>query len=193
MNLMPRTPIRNKGRSKIHLKVTMKILVRGLVGLLAIGVCGVAGTFAFIHSGVYNVTATAPHTRLVAWALHQTYRYSMKRDAADIKVPADLETAANIQAGVQLYARNCAMCHGAPGLTPSPLRQGIYPSAPFLLAATRKNAPNESFWVIKNGVKMTGMAAFGKSMTDQQIWDLAAFLHKDRGISAADYAKLAAN
>jgi mono/diheme cytochrome c family protein len=47
------------------------------------------------------------------------------------------------------------------------------------------------FWVIKNGIKMTGMADFGKSLTDQQIWDIAAFLQKDRGITASDYAKLA--
>ena len=114
-------------------------------------------------------------------------------NSANIQVPADLDVAANVAAGGQLYVQTCALCHGAPGMAPSPLRRGIYPAAPFLLAATRKNHPNQMFWVIKNGVKMTGMAAFGKSMTDQQIWDLAAFLQKDRGISAVDYAKLAAN
>jgi mono/diheme cytochrome c family protein len=107
-------------------------------------------------------------------------------------VPADLETAANVKSGAQLYSMNCAMCHAAPGTSLSPVGRGIYPSAPFLLAATRKNRPNQMFWVIKNGVKMTGMAAFGKSLTDQQMWDLAAFLQKDRGISAAAYAKAAA-
>jgi mono/diheme cytochrome c family protein len=168
----------------------MKILVRGVVGLLAVGVCGVAAALLFIDSGIYDVTAMTPHTRLVAWAVHQTYQHAMARDSAGITVPADLETAANVQAGAHLYLETCAMCHGAPGMPPGPLRRGINPSAPFLLAATRKNQPNQMFWVIKNGVKMTGMAAFGKSMTDQQIWDLAAFLQKGRGISAADYAKL---
>ena len=170
----------------------MKILVRGIVGLLAIGVCGAAAALLFIDSGIYDVTAMTPHTRLVAWAVHQTYQHSMMRDLAGIKVPADLEVAANVTAGAQVYAENCAMCHGAPGVAATPLRRGIDPAAPFLLAATRKNHPNQMSWVIKNGVKMTGMGAFGKSLTDQQIWDLAAFLQKDRGISAADYAKLAA-
>jgi hypothetical protein len=82
----------------------------------------------------------------------------MERDSVSIKVPADLETAANVQSGAQLYS---------------------------------ENHPNQMFWVIKNGAKMTGMAAFGKSPTDQQMWDLAAFLQKDRGVSAADYAKAA--
>jgi mono/diheme cytochrome c family protein len=78
-------------------------------------------------------------------------------------------------------------------MSPSPLRRGIYSAASFLLAATRKNQPNQMFWVIKNGVEMTGMAAFGKSMTDQQIWNRAAFLQKGHGISAVDYTKLPAN
>jgi mono/diheme cytochrome c family protein len=116
----------------------------------------------------------------------------MERDSAGITVPAELETATNVKSGAQLYSMNCAMCHAAPGTSLSPVGRGIYPSAPFLLAATRKNHPNQMFWVIKNGVKMTGMAAFGKSFTDQQMWDLAAFLQKDRGISAAAYAKAAA-
>jgi mono/diheme cytochrome c family protein len=171
----------------------MKILIRGIASLLVIGVCVVGGAFLFIQSGIYNVTAVMPHTPFVAWALHQTYQHSMERDSASIKAPANLEVAANVEDGAHLYVATCAMCHGAPGVVDTPLRRGIYPSAPFLLAASRKNHPNQMFWVIKNGVKMTGMAAFGKSFTDQQIWDLAAFLRKDRGISAANYAKLAGN
>lgn len=170
----------------------MKILVRGVAALLALVACGVAIALVFIYSGFYNVTATTPHTRLVGWAVHQVYQSSMARDSAGIKVPADLAISPNVESGAQLYSANCAMCHAAPGTSLSPVGQGIYPSAPFLLAATRKNHPNQMFWVIKNGIKMTGMAAFGKSLTDQQIWDLAAFLQKDRGISAADYAKAAA-
>ena len=106
-------------------------------------------------------------------------------------MPADLETAANVQDGARLYAGDCAMCHSAPGESLGAIGRGIYPSAPDLLKASRKNHPNQMFWVIKNGIKMTGMADFGKSLTDQQIWDLAAFLHKERGVSAPDYAVLA--
>jgi hypothetical protein len=45
------------------------------------------------------------------------------------------------------------------------------------------------FWVIKNGVKMTAMPAFGKTQDDQTIWKLAAFLYKGHGISARDFEK----
>jgi mono/diheme cytochrome c family protein len=168
----------------------MKIFIGGVSALATACVFGVAAAVAFIYSGFYNVTAATPHTRLVGWALHQVYQNSMERDSASIEAPADLGIAANVQSGAQLYNQNCAMCHSAPGTSLSPIGRGIYPSAPILLEITRKNHPNQMFWVIKNGIKMTGMADFGKSLTNQQIWDIAAFLQKDRGITASGYAKL---
>jgi mono/diheme cytochrome c family protein len=170
----------------------MKIVIGGVLAVAAASVCVVVAALAFIYSGFYDVTAAIPHTRLVGWALHQVYQSAMERDSAAVITPADLETAANVQNGARLYSENCAMCHSAPGEPLSPLGRGIYPSAPLLLAITRKNHPNQMFWVIKNGIKMTGMADFGKTLTDQQIWDLAAFLHKDRGIAFSNYAELAA-
>src|SRR5271163_303763 len=147
----------------------MKILIGGVLTLVTACVCSIVVALTFSYSGFYDVTAATPHTRLVGWALHQVYQSSMERDSAGILVPADLEIAANVQSGAQLYSENCAMCHSAPGTSLSPIGRGIYPSAPILLALKQKNHPNQMFWVIKNGIKMTGMADFGKSLSDQQI------------------------
>lgn len=155
-----------------------------------IAVLGAGGALAFIDSGVYDVSARTPHTALVGWAVHQVYEHSMSGRAAAVTVPADLETPEHVQAGARLFATHCTVCHGAPGEPLSAIGKGINPSAPFLLKASRKNHPNEVFWVVDNGVKMTGMPDFSRSLSDQQLWDLAAFLHKDKGISAADYAAL---
>jgi mono/diheme cytochrome c family protein len=154
-------------------------------------VAGAAG-FGFMYSGVYDVSATSGHNPLVAWLLHKTYLQSLHRHAANIEVPPDLMTTANVEAGARLYASTCAACHGAPGHTLSPIGQGILPLAPELLAPTRRNNPKMMFWVIKNGVKMTAMPAFGKTQDDQTIWDLTAFLYKGRGISAQDFEKQSA-
>lgn len=170
----------------------MKNLAVAVSALLAMAIMGALAAVSFMYSGLYDVTAATPRTRVVAWAVHQVYQHSMERDSAGIIVPADLEAAATVQNGAQLYSENCAMCHTAPGMPFTAVARGINPSAPILLAVKRKNHPNQMFWVIKNGVKMTGMGAFGKTMTDQQMWDLAAFLQKDRGISAQDYATLVA-
>ena len=148
--------------------------------LIAVG----AGGFGFIYSGVYDVSAMSGHNPLVAWVLHKTYMQSLHRHASDIQVPPDLMSAANVEAGAHLYRATCAACHGAPGQTLSPIGQGILPLAPQLLDAKRRNNPKLMFWVIKNGVKMTAMPAFGRTQDDQKLWQVAAFLFKGRGISA---------
>jgi mono/diheme cytochrome c family protein len=142
-----------------------------------------------MYSGVYDVSATSGHNQFVAWLLHKTYLQSLHRHAAGIEVPPDLTTTANVEAGARLYASTCALCHGAPGKTLSPIGQGILPLAPELLTPTRRNNPRLMFWVIKNRVKMTAMPAFGKTLDDQTIWDLTAFLCNGRGISAQAFEK----
>lgn len=154
-------------------------------------IAGAAG-FGLMYSGVYDVSAASGHNPLVAWVLHKTYEQSLHRHAADIQVPPDLMTTANVEAGARFYASTCAACHGAPGKTLSPIGQGILPLAPELLSPKRRNNPRLMFWVIKNGVKMTAMPAFGKTQDDQTIWNLTAFLYQDRGISAQDFEKLSA-
>jgi mono/diheme cytochrome c family protein len=165
---------------------------RGKAGLLLAGaaVAIVAGGLAFMESGIYDVSASSGHNPLVAWVLHETYMQSLHRHAKDIVVPADLVSAANFQAGARLYNSTCVYCHGAPGRELSSIGQGILPLAPPLLDAHRRNNPKLMFWVIKNGVKMTGMPSFGKTQSDQAMWQLAAFLSTGRGISAQDYDAL---
>jgi mono/diheme cytochrome c family protein len=163
-----------------------------LSAFVAAVVAVVVAGFGFMYSGLYDVSAVSGHNPLVAWALHKTYMQSLHRHAAGIQVPTDLMTVANVEAGARLYRGNCAACHGAPGQTLSPIGQGILPIAPELLSAKRRNNPQMMFWVIKNGVKMTAMPAFGKTQDDQRIWDLTAFLYKGRGISAQDFEKLSA-
>jgi mono/diheme cytochrome c family protein len=151
------------------------------------------GTISFVDSGVYNVSAAYPDDPLVAWALHDVYIHSLHRHAKNIVVPADIMSADNIQAGARLYDSTCAYCHGAPGRPLSSIGQGILPLAPPLLDAHRRNNPQMMFWVMKNGVRMTAMPSFGKTQSDQTLWQLAAFLQKEHGISAQAYNALVAS
>jgi mono/diheme cytochrome c family protein len=151
------------------------------------------GTIGFVDSGIYNVSASYPDDPLVAWALHDVYIHSLHQHAKSVVVPADIMSADNIQAGARLYDSTCAYCHGAPGRPLSSIGQGILPLAPPLLDAHRRNNPMMMFWVMKNGVRMTAMPSFGKTQSDQTLWQLAAFLQKEHGISAQDYSALVAN
>jgi hypothetical protein len=116
----------------------IKLFIRGILALSAALVCAVVVALAFISSGLCDVTAVTPHTRLVGWPVHQVCQSSMERDSAGIEVPGNFYTAANVQTGAQFYGENCALCHSAPGEPLSPVGRGIYPSAPKLLAATRR-------------------------------------------------------
>ena len=104
-----------------------------------------------------------------------------------ITVPAGLAKSGAIQAGGRLFAENCAVCHGGPGLKSTNVAQGLNPEPPDLFRATRKPDSAENFRFIKYGVKMTAMPGFGPTQTDDQIWQLVAFLGAAPGMDSAAF------
>ncbi len=150
----------------------------------------VLGAVWFIYSGIYDVSALHPDNLIVAWALHTTSDHSVDSRLGGIVAPPDLDKPEIIQSGAKFFGSHCVICHGGPGLLPSDVAQGLNPSPPNLFGARRKNETVEMFYFILNGVKMTGMPAFGKTLPDSQVWALAAFLHKSPGISGQDFAAL---
>ena len=154
----------------------------GLVGLAVVLLLG-----AIPLLGGYNIAADAPHTRPVLWVLQTVRDRSIAARAGDIVVPADLSSASRIAAGAGLYNEMCSGCHLGPGLEPSEISHGLYPRAPELSQGSPLG-PAAKFWVIKHGIKMTGMAAWGKTHSDELIWDMVAFLRKMPTLSAAQYA-----
>ncbi|HEY1997568.1 cytochrome c [Paraburkholderia sp.] len=148
------------------------------------------GAFLFSSSGRYDVSASSKDSPLVAWMLHRTYEASLHHYGGKDIPPADLMSLRNIEAGARFYNASCAACHGAPGKPLSVIGQGIEPSAPALLAASRRNSPKLMFWTIKHGVNMTAMPSFGKTQSDETLWQTAAFLYDARGITPEKYAAL---
>lgn len=159
-----------------------------LLTILACIILGVGGILGFIYSGIYDVSATKPDNPVVAWALHTVSDRSVNARLGGIVVPPGLEAPQAILAGGHLFAMNCVVCHGGPGLKPTDIAQGLNPEPPDLFRATRKPSMEEMFRFIKYGVKMTPMPGFGKTQTDEQVWELAAFLRKAPGMSAKDFA-----
>jgi mono/diheme cytochrome c family protein len=66
------------------------------------------------------------------------------------------------------------------------LSRGLYPKAPQLAFGTDLS-PAEQFWVIKHGVKLTAMPAWGRTHGDEQVWDVVAFLKKLPDLDPAGY------
>jgi len=132
---------------------------------------------AFTVSGVYDVGADTPHSKIVYSALETLRDKSIERHAGGIKVPADLNSPKRIQAGAGLYGEMCTGCHLGPGLEKTEISQGLYPSAPELARGDDLSAA-EQFWVIKHGVKLSAMPAWGKTHNDDLIWDMVAFIRQ---------------
>lgn len=145
---------------------------------------------AFIFFGVYNIAADAPHTRIVYVLLDSLRDRSITMRAQDISPPADLDAPARVAAGAGLYGEMCSGCHSGPGVEKSEMSQGLYPQAPDL--AKVRHTPAETFWIIKHGVKLSAMPAWGKTHPDPLIWDMVAFVRKLPGLSAQDYKRLVA-
>jgi len=168
----------------------MESVIKILLTIVVCIIVSAAGAVGFIYSGIYDVSALTPDNAIVSWALHTTSDHSVDARLAGISVPAGLDKPQVIQSGAKLFAQNCIVCHGGPGLQPTDIAQGLNPSPPNLFKATREPWMEENFRFIKYGVKMTAMPAFGKTHTDEQIWELAAFLRQAPGLSPENFVML---
>ena len=140
----------------------------------------------FIYAGVYNIGADAPHSRLVYNLVDELRERAVERYSADVKPPADLNDPRRIAAGAGLYNEMCTGCHLGPGVERSELSQGLYPAAPEL-ARGDDLTPAQQFWVIKHGVKLSAMPAWGKTHNDELIWDMVAFIRQLPNMNADAY------
>src|SRR5215471_14974562 len=161
-------------------------LVIGALALL-IGAAVVA-----IYAGLYNIAADVPHTQPVYWLLDTVRERSVAVRARDIVVPKDLDDANRISKGAGEYADMCSGCHLAPGMKRTEISQGLYPRAPELRHKTDLT-PAEQFWVVKHGIKMTGMPAWGITHDDDLLWDMVAFIRKLPELTPEQYETLVKN
>jgi len=152
----------------------------------------IAATAIFLYVGFYNIAADAPHSRPVYALLESLRDRSIAVRTGSIAVPGDLGSPTRIATGAGLYGEMCQSCHLAPGVAPTEIAQGLYPAAP-QLAKDNDLSPAEQFWVIKHGVKLTAMPAWGKTHPDDLIWDMVAFLRKMPAMTPQQYAAAVAS
>lgn len=146
---------------------------------------------SFIWFGIFNVAANDKHWTITTEFLEIVRNRSISSRADDISVP-DLTNEARIQRGAANYDAMCAQCHLAPGVKTSELFEGLNPKPPILYKDDHisEMPATNTFWVIKNGIKMTGMPAWGINNSDDQIWDLIATISAMNKMSPAQYQKL---
>jgi mono/diheme cytochrome c family protein len=142
-----------------------------------------------ISAGLYNIAADVPHTQSVYWLFETLRERSVAIRARDIVVPNDLDDANRISKGAGQYAEMCSGCHLAPGMKRTEISRGLYPRAPELRRKTDLT-PAEQFWIVRHGVKMTGMPAWGVTHDDELLWDVVAFVRKLPELTPEQYETL---
>lgn len=158
-----------------------------LIGAVAIIGLGLVGAILYSYSGIYDVAATQPHTRVGAWFLDNTMHHSVRARADDIEVPDDLHE--RVSRGAGHFRETCVPCHGAAG-THGEAGGDMRPEPPPLRSAAKEWNPNEVFWIVKHGIKMTAMPSFAAMHSDSEIWDIVAFVEQLPEMSPERYAQL---
>jgi hypothetical protein len=156
------------------------------IGLLAIiGVIVVGGYF---FGGFFDVGANWDDPEPVVAALTRVRSASIARRARD-RPPGALDDAATVSSGARQFAKyGCPSCHGAPGVSWSKFSEGLNPGPPDLKEIAGERDAATLFWVVKNGIRMTGMPSFGKAgVPDNELWQIVAFVKKLPSVSEADY------
>lgn len=164
---------------------TLKILVFVALGLsLLLVLSGVA----LVRSGAIDIAADSPHHPLVHDLITWVREQSISRHARNIEPPPDLADAERIRRGAGNYEAMCSNCHLAPGIDDTEIRKGLYPQPPDLTKPQPDPSDARRFWIIRHGIKASGMPAWQKGgMDDAAIWDLTAFLKALPAMTAAQY------
>ncbi|PHS75461.1 MAG: cytochrome C oxidase Cbb3 [Porticoccus sp.] len=181
-----------------------KFLTCGKCLLIAAAI-SIIGGLAFLYSGLYPIGADVPHNKLSYWLLETLRERSIARSASDIEVPNDLDSSNRLLKGGADYNDMCAGCHLKPGKTQSDFTLGLYPAPPNLTLAGDKhghehadNTENDDeaikrqFWIIKHGIKASGMPAWWPGHDDARIWNMVAFLQRLPELSSDQYQILTA-
>jgi len=146
------------------------------------------GGIAFIYSGLFDVSARWQDPMLVKWVLVTTRERSLDARKDKVKVPDNLDDQTVIMAGFKHYRRMCVICHRVPGLAPSELSRGLNPPPPNFAHLKEDDVdPPEYFLIIRNGIRMTAMPAWGVTHSDEDIWSIIGFLSQLPNMTPAQY------
>ena len=157
----------------------------GFVGAILIFL--IAGALV-VWLGLYNFAASEAHPGAVRSAIDTALHNSVARRARGLQAPQ--ETREGLREGAREFIEYCVHCHGAPGVEPHEWASGMRPNPPDLARAANDWSTEQVFWIVKHGIRMTGMPPFGDSESDETIWRIAAFVKRLPQIDAPTFARL---
>jgi cytochrome c553 len=158
------------------------------VGVLV--VFGISGALIVVSLGVIPIKASSGHWRITEASLDFAKVRSVSTYSLAIRVPQPLDDPALVLRGAGHHENGCYPCHGRPGTPMPPTTSPMTPSPPPLPALVRRWKPEELFWIVKHGIKFTGMPAWPAQQRDDEVWAIVAFLGRMPTLDAETYRSL---
>jgi cytochrome c553 len=140
-------------------------------------------------SGIMPLKASAGHWPITAWFLHFAMRRSVTTHTLGLQAPA-LDAPRLVLQGAGHYETGCSPCHGSPQRPPPRIVQHMTPHPPYLPPRISAWESEELFYIVKHGVKFTGMPAWPARQRDDEVWAMVAFLRTLPDLQAEDYQRL---
>ena len=168
-----------------------KLLTGFVLGVLATVLLASAGIYTYFKRGMAPVATSAPpmpfEKKLARMALHARMAREMPSQAP---IPPD---EGNLVAGARVYVQHCAVCHGLPGGTQTAIAEGEFPKPPHLFRGkgVTDDSAGETYWKVANGIRLTGMPGFEKSLSTDQMWQVSLLLASADKLPASAGAALA--
>lgn len=155
-------------------------------------VFGIAGLIGFVVAslGLVSIRASSGHWAITEWFLDYTKTRSVTTHSLGVEVPSNLDEPSMILRGAGHYESGCAPCHGSP-LMPQPrIAAAMTPVPPYLSSSVKKFDDAELFYIVRHGIKMTGMPAWPAQKRTDEVWALVAFLRQFPSLGRDDYEAL---
>lgn len=152
----------------------MRFIIGVIFGILLVAL----GAAAIVVTGAFNTAATVPPGRLEKQIAAYALDRSVSKRAREVKnpFPASPEV---LREGMEEYREYCVVCHGAPGVDTGAIGVGLNPPAPDLtITKVQARTDGQLHWLTSQGIRMTGMPAFGPTHSDEEIWKIVTFLRR---------------
>jgi cytochrome c553 len=163
---------------------------KAIVAISVVGAGALAIVTLVILSGAPNIKASSRHWPITSWILDFTKRRSVATHATATTVP-NLDDFSLIRKGAAHYELGCRTCHGSPKSPRPTIPMGMTPHPADLPKLVGRWKPEELFYIVKHGIKFTGMPAWPAATRDDEVWAVVAFLRRLPGLTAEDYQRLA--
>lgn len=138
----------------------------------------------FIVNGRTPVRTKDPALPFESYLAHMALRAAVK--AGGNPAPPFKADEPNLIAGARVYRAQCSVCHGLPSVRPNAIAKGLFPPPPQMYEAGEgvdADPISETYWIVKNGIRLTGMPGFADGLSETEMWQVSQLLSKGRVIS----------